>query len=713
LKPIDPGTALTTNDNASIPITDKGVNAIDSSGQFVLAASNGKGEEGVDLPPGTYYFKGISISGNSTARISGPTTIYVDGPVNLTGGNIVNSTQIPANLKILILSSDLVNLSANALLHAAIYAPNATVGYYAFSGNGNTADPAGIKGMVIANMIEMSASGGIRADLALSDYATALTGVTVATGSGNPIPPAGWQAITSSEVDISSSTITGNQCAVHLATSGIFASRFTQFSSNREWGLSVNGPFDLDTCTISDNVTGGLYIKGASDGDFSFVDLTMQNNTQYGIFVMDCQLTFDQTMLGPNTISGSPTAVASQGGSLTLDGVTISGGSVAGVYTVAGTLIVKNSTLSGSGYGLAADQSTVTVEDCTLDQNVVGLYSNQSTTLNATNTTITNNSFWGAVVNASSAPGAKATFSGCTIQANVGGVTVVDAADGDLDLLNTVIQDNTQAGLDFQSCDLSLGNQAADNWRTLRNGKGISSDGSTLTLDNVTVEQSTGYAIWTTNSDIVVRNCQLTGRDGIYAGSNTSTTVESTHLVTNASGVTNWGIYRIKGDLEVTNTLVYGFQNGVYLSDNTNSTADVLNTTIVSATHYGIYQVDGPATLVNNVVVGDNAQYGIVKGTGSLTHTNNLLYGFGNPFYGTVAHTSEILKNPRFADAASGDYHLGKGSPGINVGLDLGIAVATDMEGNARPAHRAFDLGAYEFTQPYGSYRVLSWEEKK
>jgi hypothetical protein len=49
-----------------------------------------------------------------------------------------------------------------------------------------------------------------------------------------------------------------------------------------------------------------------------------------------------------------------------------------------------------------------------------------------------------------------------------------------------------------------------------------------------------------------------------------------------------------------------------------------------------------------------------------------------------------------FADAAANDYHLSTTSPAIDAGSSLNAPVV-DIEGNARPAGSAYDIGAYEF----------------
>ncbi|MEZ6114940.1 MAG: choice-of-anchor Q domain-containing protein, partial [Pirellulaceae bacterium] len=88
---------------------------------------------------------------------------------------------------------------------------------------------------------------------------------------------------------------------------------------------------------------------------------------------------------------------------------------------------------------------------------------------------------------------------------------------------------------------------------------------------------------------------------------------------------------------------------------------------------------------------------------------------FATSFYNGVidAEHSTVVNEVRFVDETSGDFHLAKGSPAINAGTDLRLDVPTDMDGNPRPAYKAFEIGAYEYTEPEGSLRILSWTEEK
>ena len=95
-----------------------------------------------------------------------------------------------------------------------------------------------------------------------------------------------------------------------------------------------------------------------------------------------------------------------------------------------------------------------------------------------------------------------------------------------------------------------------------------------------------------------------------------------------------------------------------------------------------------------------------------MSFVHNLIDGFATPLSGITQDQTEILKPPGFVDAASGNYRVGNASGAINSGT-LVSRVYNDLDGNTRPLFDAFDMGAYEYTSPSGSVRILSWKEKK
>jgi hypothetical protein len=64
---------------------------------------------------------------------------------------------------------------------------------------------------------------------------------------------------------------------------------------------------------------------------------------------------------------------------------------------------------------------------------------------------------------------------------------------------------------------------------------------------------------------------------------------------------------------------------------------------------------------------------------------------------GYDTHSIQATDAALFVDPAANDYHLKAGSPAIDSGTDLSADVTLDIEGRARPAGSAFDIGAYEY----------------
>ncbi len=77
------------------------------------------------LSGGTYYVDNFTMSGG-TYNFTGPTTLYINGSITLSGGQINTYQNKAANLRIINLSNNLVSV-ANTPLTADLYAPNSTI----------------------------------------------------------------------------------------------------------------------------------------------------------------------------------------------------------------------------------------------------------------------------------------------------------------------------------------------------------------------------------------------------------------------------------------------------------------------------------------------------------------------------------------------------------------------------------------------------------
>ncbi len=67
--------------------------------------------------------------------------------------------------------------------------------------------------------------------------------------------------------------------------------------------------------------------------------------------------------------------------------------------------------------------------------------------------------------------------------------------------------------------------------------------------------------------------------------------------------------------------------------------------------------------------------------------------------------SNSLFTAPGFVDAAGGNYHLKKGSKGIDTGVNIGII--EDYEGLTRPQGNQVDIGAFEYSQQKSSIFLL------
>ena len=155
--PADPGNASSVNNNKSIPISDLGKQPLNSKGQFTLS-----GGDGVALPPGTYYFSSMTLSGGSIIRIGGPTKIFVTGNCSLSGGSVANLAFLPKNFELYPMGST-CTISGDSAFYGVVYGPTAKI---------DRSGDSDFYGSIVGGELVLSGSGGIHADESLDSQPT-------------------------------------------------------------------------------------------------------------------------------------------------------------------------------------------------------------------------------------------------------------------------------------------------------------------------------------------------------------------------------------------------------------------------------------------------------------------------------------------------------------------------------------------------------------
>ena len=108
----------------------------------------------------------------------------------------------------------------------------------------------------------------------------------------------------------------------------------------------------------------------------------------------------------------------------------------------------------------------------------------------------------------------------------------------------------------------------------------------------------------------------------------------------------------------------------------------------------GLY-ADNGATVRNCIIMGNVGDEYDHTGTG-----NAFLYTCTNPTNGIPDGTGCIQADPKFVDAAAGNYRLAADSPCVDKGTNIWSGGATDLDGNRRVSRGTVDMGAYELQSP-------------
>ena len=156
------------------------------------------------------------------------------------------------------------------------------------------------------------------------------------------------------------------------------------------------------------------------------------------------------------------------------------------------------------------------------------------------------------------------------------------------------------------------------------------------------------------------------------------------NLVTSTLTSANFAIARGSGDVWGPTYRTRMYNNTVYLTGSSS----------IAVSCYGGCNA-GVMTFKNNIVW-DQDRVGYVDS--SWDEGNNIWWSPGGPKIWFTESSSSKNADPRFVNAAGGDFHLAAGSPAIDAGTSESITrgYTKDLDGNTAPNGSAVDIGAYE-----------------
>jgi hypothetical protein len=121
---VDTTDVETNNDNDQLPLIEQGnmlVSPLDDDRNFELSSG-----EDYDIPPGTYYFNDMTLSGQASLNLSGLTVFYLTGDLDTSGGDVVNATEDPKNF-IIFMTGGSATVNASVDWYGIVYAPDTDI----------------------------------------------------------------------------------------------------------------------------------------------------------------------------------------------------------------------------------------------------------------------------------------------------------------------------------------------------------------------------------------------------------------------------------------------------------------------------------------------------------------------------------------------------------------------------------------------------------
>ncbi len=351
------------------------------------------------------------------------------------------------------------------------------------------------------------------------------------------------------------------------------------------------------------------------------------------------------------------------------------GGCGGGIFSTGGNLLVANSIITdnvaaktgagaGGGIGVLATGYTVEIQASSIISN----------TASVSATSATQYGYGGGVyIN-----GGTVLLQNNAIQNNIG--SVYYSGSGGIELQNI-----TQAGIFTNTITGNHGNANKNWWSgggglTVEWSTSISVTGNHIENNWAGLDAGLGGGIYVQTSDVyLARNIIINNVSGPINGDGGGVYLQGQSPITISNNI-------------IAHNIAPGFGGGVYVKNNRSSTT-LANNTIADNGNTGIEaSLYVTLTLINNLII--NHTTGITTSppaTVTLNADHNLFWNIEDPLVGS----NPILAAPQ----TSPDYHLYDSSPAVDAGLTV-LWVTIDLDGVKRPVGGAYDIGAYEGSQP-------------
>ena len=231
--------------------------------------------------------------------------------------------------------------------------------------------------------------------------------------------------------------------------------------------------------------------------------------------------------------------------------------------------------------------------------------------------------------------------------------------------------------------DITLASRCTSN-----GGAGIVHAGASTLLANETIGNVVHH--------IGLSVCEASpGAHGIYQATSGGVIANNTVSRIDSHGIHVYKTGATPGTNLVYNNVVYNTKIGIgtYWGE----ANKIYNNLLYNNSEVGI-RTNAKNSLIANNTIYNTSGPGIWVSNSGNTFKNNILYlnNLQNDSTNTLSNNL-IGIDPKFANAAAGDFRLQAGSPALDAGTTIS-EVTTDRNGVARPKGSAYDIGAYEYS---------------